>query len=117
METLQISKTKLITAWILAGLITGLLIFSGIGKFMQPENMTYMKLQDWATIIPIGEIISAILFLFPKTSKFGVLLLSSYLGGAIIIHMTNATSILMPTIVLIAVWIVGFLRNPGFWKI
>lgn len=117
METIQISKSKQIITWVLAGLITGLFFFSGIGKFLEPENMTTIKLQDWAIIIPIGEIISALLFLLPKTNKFGVLLLSSYLGGAIIIHMTSATSILMPTVVLIAVWIVGFLRNPIFWKI
>lgn len=115
MET--ISQTKKITAWILAGLLTGLFLFSAYGKFTMPENMVGMKLQDWKLIIPIGEIISALLFLFPKTNKFGVILLSSYMGGAIIIHMTSNISIAMPTLVLIVVWIVGFLRNPELFSL
>lgn len=117
METNKISKIKNIIAWIIAGLLTALFLFSAYGKFAQPENMTKMNLGDWATIIPIGEIISALLFLIPRTNKFGTLLLSSYMGGAIIIHMSYGMSILMPSAVLVLVWIVGFLRNPQLYKI
>jgi len=84
---------------------------------MQPENMVQLKLGDWVTIIEIGEIVLAILFLIPKTTKYGTLLLSSYMGGAIIIHMTSGMSILMPSAVLILVWVVSFLRNPEFFKL
>jgi hypothetical protein len=38
------------------------------------------------------------------------------MGGAIIIHMTGGLSIAMPSVVLILIWIVGFLRNPGLIK-
>lgn len=113
----EISKTKKIATWVIAGALTALFLFSAFGKFAHPENMTGMHLQNWKTIIPIGEIISALLFLFPKTNKFGVLLLSSYLGGAIIIHMTNSINIGMPTLVLLLVWVVGYLRNPELFKI
>lgn len=114
---MEISKTRKIISWIIAGLLTGLYLFSAAGKlFLQPEHMEQMKLADWRIIIAIGEIVSAILFLLPKTNKYGVLLLSSYMGGAIILHMTGGTSILMPSIVLILVWLVGFLRNPSFIK-
>jgi hypothetical protein len=75
-----------------------------------------MKLGDWRIIIALGEIASALLFLFPKTNKYGTLLLSSYMGGAIIIHMTSGMSIFMPGAVLILVWVVGFIRNPELLK-
>jgi len=114
--TTEISKTKKIAAWIISGALTALFLFSAFGKFAHPENMTGMHLQDWKTIIPIGEIISSLLFLFPKTNKFGVLLLSSYLGGAIIIHMTNSMNIGLPTLVLLFVWTVAYLRNPELFK-
>ncbi len=39
------------------------------------------------------------------------------MGGAIIIHMINGISIGMPTVVLLLVWLVGFLRNPELLKI
>lgn len=112
------SKTKKITAWVLAGLLTALFLFSAAGKlFLQPEQMEQMKLADWRIIIALGEIVSALLFLFPKTNKYGTLLLSSYMGGAIIIHMTGAMSIMMPSVVLVLVWVVLLLRNPEFFKL
>jgi hypothetical protein len=38
------------------------------------------------------------------------------MGGAIIIHMTGGLSILMPTIVLVFIWLGGFVRNPELIK-
>jgi len=69
-------------------------------------------LKDWRVIIAIGEIVSAILFLLPPTNRWGTLLLSSYMGGAIMLHMINGMSIMMPSAVLILVWVVFFMRNP-----
>ena len=114
MTTTKISKASNITAWAIAGLLTALFLFSAYGKFAQPEMLNKMNLGYWRVIIAIGEIVSALLFLFPKTNLYGTLLLSSYMGGAIIIHMTNGMSIGMPSAVLILVWVVGFLRNPYF---
>ena len=112
------TKTTKIAAWIIAGLLTALFLFSASGKlFLHPEQMEQMKLGDWRIIIALGEIASALLFLLPKTNRYGTLLLSSYMGGAIIIHMMNGMSIGMPVFVLLLVWLVGFLRNPDFFKL
>ena len=113
----EISKTNKISAWVISGLLTALFLFSASGKFMHPEQMAQMKLADWRIIIAIGEIVSALLFLVPKTNKLGTVLLSSYLGGAIIIHMTGGMSIAMPSVVLILVWITGIIRNPEMIKL
>ena len=109
----EIRKTRKITGWVIAGLLTALYLFSASGKlFMHPEQMEQMRLGDWRIIIAIGEITSALLFLFPRTNIFGTLLLSAYMGGAIILHMTSGLSIMMPSVILILVWIVSFVRNP-----
>ena len=109
----QISKTNNIVAWIIASLLTALYLFSASGKlFLHPEQMEQMKLGDWRVIIGLGEIVSALLFLVPKTSKYGSFLLSSYMGGAIILHMTGGMSIAMPVVVLLLIWLVTYLRNP-----
>lgn len=105
-------KIKNISAWVIAGLLTALYLWSAYNKFANPGMMESMKLGDWKVIIPIGEIVSALLFLFPATNKWGSFLLSSYMGGAIILHMTTAQSIVMPSVVLILVWVVALLRNP-----
>lgn len=108
----EISNIKKIITWVIAGLLTALFLFSAYGKLSNPGQMAGMKLADWGTIIAIGEIVSALLFLVPQTNKIGTLLLSSYMGGAIIIHMTNAMPITMPAVILIVIWAVAFLRNP-----
>jgi len=114
---MKISKSSNIASWVIAGLLTALYLFSASGKlFLHPEQMDQMKLGDWRIIIALGEITSALLFLFPKTNKYGTLLLSSYMGGAIILHMTGGMSIAMPTVVLILVWVVAYLRNPELFK-
>jgi hypothetical protein len=117
MNTTASKKTKIV-AWVIAGLLTGLFLFSAAGKlFLNPDQMAQMKLGDWRIIIAIGEIASALLFLLPKTNKQGTLLLSSYMGGAIIIHMTAGMSIVMPSAVLVLVWFVAWLRNPELFKL
>jgi hypothetical protein len=117
MTTTKISKASEIGAWIVAGLLTGLYLFSASGKlFLHPEQMEQMKLGDWRIIIGIGEAVSALLFLLPRTNKIGALLLSSYMGGAIMIHMLNGMSIVFPSVVLILVWVVAILRNPELLK-
>lgn len=108
----EINKTKKVAGWIIPGLLTALFLFSASGKFMDPEQINSMGLSDWRIIIAIGEIVSVLLFLFPKTNIFGTLLLSAYLGGAIILHMTGEISIIMPSVILILVWIGSFVRNP-----
>jgi hypothetical protein len=116
--TTEISKVGKISAWVISGLLTALFLFSAAGKlFLHPEQMAQIHLTDWRVIIAIGEIVSSLLFLIPKTNKIGLVLLSSYLGGAIIIHMTGGMSIAMPTVVLILVWITGALRNPELLKL
>lgn len=121
MATEKISKVQSIIAWVLAGLLTALFLFSASNKFLHPEMMSadpkMAGLISWIPIIAVGEIVSALLFLFPKTNKFGVLLLSSYMGGAIMVHMIMPSSIIMPSVVLILVWVVGFLRHPSWLKL
>ena len=117
MAKTEISKTRKITAWVIAGLLTALYFYSSSGKlFFHPEQMEQIHLANWRVIIGLGEITSALLFLFPRTNIYGTLLLSSYMGGAIILHMTGGLSIIMPSVVLILIWIVGFMRNPELLK-
>jgi len=113
--TNKITKKRKIIGWSIAGLITALLLFSTMGKFTMlemAENFTKWGLNDWRTIIAVGEIISALLFLYPKTNIFGTLLLSAHLGGAIVIHMSHGEPFIVQSIVLILIWVTAFVRNP-----
>jgi len=111
----ELNKGRKITGWILAGVLTALFLFSAMGKFSMAEmaeNFNKWGLAEWITIIAIGEIVSVLIFLFPKTNIFGVLLLSAHMGGAIVIHMSNGEPFIVQTVILILVWVTGFVRNP-----
>ncbi len=113
--TTELSKKRKITGWVISGLLTAMLLFSAMGKFTMPEmaeNFAKWGLSDWITIIAIGEAISAILFLFPKTNIFGAFLLSSHLGGAIVVHMGHGEPFMVQSVILILVWAAAFVRNP-----
>ena len=110
----EISKTKKNIAWVISGLLLILYLGSAGAKLFQPEQMNQMQLAEWRIVIAIGEIVIAFLFLIPKTNKYGTLLLSSYMGGAIVTHMIWSIPIFMPAMVLILVWLVFYLRNPNF---
>jgi len=69
----------------------------------------------WMLIIGIGELISIILFLLPKTFKLGTVLLSAFFGGAIMFHMAHANpefqSFVFPSVLLIALWVISWVRG------
>lgn len=112
------SKTRKITAWILVGLMSALFIMSATMKLMAgadaeiAKNFVKWGLDGKLMLIGTGELIAAILFLIPRTSSLGVLLLSAHLGGAIVTHMSNAEMFVPQVIMLLFVWVANYLRNP-----
>ncbi|MDQ3687682.1 MAG: DoxX family protein [Acidobacteriota bacterium] len=110
------SKGRRIAAWILTGLLTLVFVGSAIGKLVRAapvvEGMEKYGLKDHMLLIGVGELLSALLFFIPLTNSLGLLLLSAYLGGAIVTHMQNGEPYLVPSILLILVWVAGYLRHP-----
>lgn len=101
----------------MAGLIAALMLFSAMGKLLMPEmaaNFEKWGLGDWRVVIAVGEAVSALLFLFPATHRMGLLLMSAYLGGAIMAHMGHAEPFVVPAVLLILVWATGLVRNPSW---
>jgi hypothetical protein len=62
-------------------------------------------------LIAVLEIVSALLFAYPRTRSFGLLMLSAYLGGAIATHVGHDQLPLQPAIVLAVVWLAAWLRH------
>lgn len=62
--------------------------------------------------VALLEVVSALLFLIPFTRSAGLLLVSSFLGGAIATHLQHAQSIAAPSFVLILLWLGAWLRHP-----
>jgi hypothetical protein len=64
------------------------------------------------TFVVFLEISSAILFLFPRTRSMGLLLVSSYMGGAIATHVEHGLSFIQPGVFLALLWLGAWLRHP-----
>ena len=62
--------------------------------------------------IALLEVLSALLFLIPVTRSAGLLLMSSFLGGAIATHLQHSQSIAGPSVVLLLIWLGTWLRHP-----
>src|SRR5436853_138457 len=73
-------------------LIGGIMLLAGTPKVLglvPPEGVAQMGLTDWIGVIGVGELATAVLLLLPRTASLGVLLASSFWGGAICLHMTR----------------------------
>ena len=119
-------KTKKIIGWVLSGLLAAMFIMSAVAKFAgfaTPMMEHFGFTSSEVTLIAVGELVSAILFLIPKTQSLGTLLLSSYLGGAIASHMSAAPSdqegmegvqsYAMASVFLVVLWVTSIIRNPS----
>jgi hypothetical protein len=97
-------------------LIGGLLIFTGLQKVLgsaPPEALVRYGLGEQVRLIGAGAFVSALLLLVPRTSSLGLLLTSSFWGGAICIHMAHAEPYLVQAVLLVLSWAGAYLRNPA----
>jgi hypothetical protein len=97
-------------------LIGGLLIFTGSQKILgpaPPEPLVKYGLGEQARLIGAGAIVTALLLLIPATSSLGILLASSFWGGAICIRMAHGEPYLFQSMMLVPSWAGANLRNPA----
>ena len=116
--------TKLqIAGWILSGVLSAFLIFgSAAGKFTDWEGKAEMLEQlgfssDVMWNIGVVEVICAVLFLIPKTSFVGAILLTGYLGGATATHVRIGDPFMAPVITGIVVWGALGLRQADIFRL
>lgn len=110
------SKLKL-AGWILSVLLLFFMCFSASGKFLDWEGKEEMFARMGFTTelmfrIGVLEVAVAILFLIPRTGFLGAILLTGYLGGAVVTHLRVNDPAYFPVIIGILVWIALGMRNP-----
>lgn len=83
-----ISRKHVWTGRVLSGLAGAFLLFDAVLKLLKPPFVVAATVQlgyPESTIVGIGVALlaSTLLYLVPRTSTFGALLLTGYLGGAV----------------------------------
>jgi hypothetical protein len=105
---------------VISGLPILFLLFDALGKFVKPESVvqgTAALGYSENVILPLGVVllISTLLYVFPKTSVLGAILLTGYLGGAVATHVRMGnplfTHVLFPVYVGVLLWLGLYLRD------
>ena len=119
----QQSKIQTITGRILSGLAVAFLLFDGVTKFfmdkLPPEALKAGEALQWPVeLMPtVGTLllISLAVYLIPRTSIFGAVLLTGYLGGAVASHIRVSnplfTHTLFPVYIAVLLWLGLYLRD------
>lgn len=117
------SKAQRITGWVLTGLLGLFLIgASGIPKFIdwpgKKEMFDHLGITaDLSPTLGVIEIAVAILFLIPRTSFVGAILVTGYLGGAVWAHLRVGDPWFFPIIIGVVMWIALGLRQPAIFAL
>lgn len=115
------SKTQRIAGWILSGLVGALLAFSASFKLIDGQSKAEMFEKGGYTVenmfwIGLVEVSVTVLFLIPRTSFLGAILLAGYLGGAVNSHVRAGEPFFVPIVVGVVVFLGYALRRPDVIK-
>ena len=96
------------------------LLMDAVGKLVKPEPVVTASAElGWGEhlMVPLGVVllISTVLYIIPKTSVLGAVLLTGYLGGAIATHVRLGSPLfthqLFPVYLGVLLWLGLFLRD------
>ncbi|MGH8630096.1 MAG: DoxX family protein [Burkholderiales bacterium] len=120
-QTAPVSKKALWAGRILSALPALFLLADSAGKFLQPAPVVEGTVKlgyPESVIVPLGIVLLACtaLYLIPRTSVLGAILLTGYLGGAVATHVRVGdplfTHVLSPVYFGVLLWGGLYLREP-----
>ena len=112
----SISKRDLWTGRIFTGLATVALLVSGFAKIAGAPGMVNGLVRagiPGTAVLPIAilELSCLALYLAPRTTAFGALLLTGYFGGATVTHLISGESIVPPLLIGLVIWAGAYFRT------
>jgi hypothetical protein len=117
MGTPATSKKLYWAGWVISVIPALLLIFSGVMKILKPPQVVdgFAHLgwpESMTMVLAVLELACTAIYLFPRTSILGAILLTGYLGGAIATHLRLGEPVYMQAGFGVLVWLGIFLREP-----
>ncbi|HJZ70002.1 MAG TPA: DoxX family protein [Blastocatellia bacterium] len=119
-QAAPVSKSTLWIGRVISGLVVLFLLFDGGGKLVKSANVVQWHVQlgyPESVILPLGIVllISTVLYVIPRTSVLGAILLTGYLGGAVATNVRIGdplfTHILFPVYFGVLIWLGLYLRD------
>ena len=117
MESATPSKAARITGWIMTILPSLMFVFSAVMKFVPSpqltEGFTHLQLPiSWAMNLGVLELGCLVVYLIPRTAVIGAILLTGYLGGAMLTHLRVGEPPVVHVILGVVLWGGLYLRDP-----
>lgn len=114
---METSKKLYWGGWVMSAAPVFMLLMSAGFKLTQSaqavEGFKAMGFPDGISIkLGIVELLCTVLYVIPKTSVIGAILVTGYLGGAVCIHVRGGESVLIPVALGVLAWGGLFLRDP-----
>jgi len=111
------SKKALVVGWILTSLAAAVFIMSATMKFMGgPQVLQMFDHLGWnqglLLTLAVLESASVVLYLIPRVSVLGAIILTGYLGGAIATHVRVGEPVLLHIAIGLLIWGGLYLREP-----
>jgi hypothetical protein len=118
-QAAPVSKKMLWTGYIISALPALFLLMDGVMKLFKPVFVVEPTVRlgyPESVIIPIGIVlvVSTVVYLVPRTSVLGAILLTGYLGGAVATHVRVGEGlfpVLFPVIFGALLWLGLYLRD------
>jgi hypothetical protein len=115
----EVSKGMLWTGRVLGGLMALFFVFDGVGHLMKPAPVVeaFARLEyPLSASVGIGllALICTAIYVTPRTSVLGAILLTGYLGGAVSTQVRAGSSLfemIFPVILGVLVWVGIFVRD------
>jgi carbon starvation protein CstA len=111
-QTQNINATPLLQKISYLGVILALvLVLTGSAYMKLSNNETIVNnflkwnLIDFKNYIAFAEILGIVLLIIPRTTIFGVLLLSCILSGAVYTHIQHSEPFYFPLAIILVIWI------------
>lgn len=118
-QTGNVSNGTLWIGRVLGGLMALLFIFDGVGHLMKPAPVVeaFARLgYPLSASVGIGvlALVCTAIYVTPRTSVLGAILLTGYLGGAVSTHVRAGSSLfemIFPVFLGVLVWVGIFVRD------
>ncbi len=120
---MKTSRLGMAIGWIAAGLVAALNIFAGIMKYVPvdpaSEGAKYMAsigmTPELNHVLGIVELVSVILFLIPRTSTVGFVLMVGYMAGVLATGLTHGMTTADLGVIYLSLGLLtvsAYFRNP-----
>ena len=115
-QTAPVSKKRLWAGRIISTLVVLFLLFDAVAKLMKiaPVLQAFARLgYPESLAVPIGILLLACtaVYVIPRTSVLGAILLTAYLGGATATHVRAGEPFYFPVVFGVLVWAGIYLRE------